>query len=282
MSIPKRAGAFAIDRYGSSTLEDLDNRVVNARDFLQRLHDLFGTEIAFEHYNHDAFAVNIEHQGRGSGSGVMQKNGNDLEFAETVDMLYFSGHGNKDKIYFHSHQLPTPKDSKSAGYQEIQLGDANVLKWLVLDACNTLNRSEDPLTYCEGGPDLNLYNDHNERNWQACFRGLRYILGFDTFCHDYVDRGWHFATFLQTETIHEAWRQACVETEDDENIRCAYLRPDPDPADDSSLPFDRWTDDIGPETVIAGMAAREEMPTADLPFVHFSSPCGTDPVACPA
>lgn len=150
--------------------------------------------------------------------------------AETADMVYFSGHGTQDSMLFGV----LGNDNGEAAYDELQLGQKGILKWLVVDACRFLESIGAPVRL---GPR---------------FQGLRYMLGFNGDCRNTADRGMAFATQLNGtpasnavaaipgEKIWYAWYLACVQTEGATNPGFACLRT----GDANSVVHnDRWTDD---------------------------------------
>ncbi len=152
--------------------------------------------------------------------------GDDTSYAEKVDMFYFSGHGTQDGLLY---GVPN-HDNGEARYDEMELGQGGVLKWLVVDACKVLE--EIGVIY----------------RWSRIFKGLRYMLGFHGECRDVGDRGWRFAQHLNRvgavgETIGHAWELACLETEATADLSYAYLRAG---NPNSVIRNDRWTDNVLP------------------------------------
>ena len=131
--------------------------------------------------------------------------GNDAAVVETVDMVYFTGHGNTNGFEFGVLQ-----DDARAKPAEIRWGDGR-LKWVVLNACNVLLDN----------PDSRAID-----RWGQTFTGLRYILGFATLASDEPDRGRIFAEYVNAgNTIREAWVKACQDTEQS-STAWAYMRAD--------------------------------------------------------
>ncbi len=272
MADNRKSGAFWIKTYnGANGRTNLDNTGYNATGFCSTL----GVPNTFNKGDSQALARGIEDSTNNTAATIL---GQDNQDAERADIVYFGGHADSSNLYF----TPTAavSDDRVARRIEIKLGHASKLKWLILDCCRVLNRCEDPYTYCEGHPDTSKYTDKMYRAWQSIFYGLRYLLGFDTACHDYRDRGSRFATYLkQGEYVREAWRLACLETEHDVNVRCAYLHPG---KVSDAIHFDKWTNqELGPETVIAQQIKNGQLYT-DLEFTYLSMPCGTQPQNCPA
>lgn len=167
--------------------------------------------------------------------------GDDDRFAETVDILFFSGHGTQDGLLF---GVPG-RDNGEAKYDEIMLGQKGKLKWFAADACRVLEDLEPPN---EGAAAF---------RWGSAFRGLRYLLSFHKDCRDVINRGKVFAQYLKGthpsqlqlntivgETISRAWELACIETEDAATLTWAHLRPGDQ---HSVIRNDRWTDNSVPK-----------------------------------
>ena len=171
------------------------------------------------------------------GVEIVDTPGEDIANAETVDMLYFCGHGDPSQIYFAEKKSGVADSDDTAPYDEINLGDGP-LKWLVLDACQVLEN-----TLISG--NWSIFN-----RWTKAFNpggGLRYILGFHTTCKNDNFRGKMFAQFLNPiqgnmdgEYIRIAWQYACEETEPNTS-EWAILRVGDQ---NSGIANDRWTSGV--------------------------------------
>lgn len=130
-------------------------------------------------------------------------NGTDHRYIDNVDIAFFSGHGGPNGPCFGRTDL----DDGRARPDEILWGNRD-LEWIVFDACELLARP-----YPAG-------------RWRRVFKGLHYILGFKTGCHDERHRGRRFAYWLNRRmTVRGAWMRACKETEGGD-VWGAYLRAD--------------------------------------------------------
>jgi len=137
------------------------------------------------------------------------------KFVDTVDIMYFAGHGYPEGLVFGR----TAYDNGIASPSEMRLGKIR-LKWLVLSACRVLERSPKMFEIL-----------------QPVFNGLHYILGFETNCSDVKSRGETFASYLNWGiSIRQAWISACVETESS-SYRCAYMRVD---TKEPTTYYDQW------------------------------------------
>lgn len=173
---------------------DLKNNDDNARGFYNALD---GTR-QFEYSNDLAWDQDFEESGIGSPSA-----GTDQIFVDNVDIVFFSGHGSSAGALFGR----ADKDDGTAKHSEMRLGNRQ-LEWIVFDACEVLK-------YDSG----NVFD-----RWRSVFKGLHYILGFDTTCSDVSDRGKKFAKRLNDGwTVREAWIKACEETQGS-GTKWAYLR----------------------------------------------------------
>jgi len=173
-------GVIWVNKYHSlnANLTKADN---DAKGFYKTLD---GT-IIFEHPNDLACDMDLEQYGKGNPPA-----GRDDEFAETVDIVFFSGHGSPEGPLFGIDN----RDNGVAHYSNMALGHG-ICKWIVFNACSVLSR--DQVT-----------------NWEDIFKGLHGILGFDTSCHIAGNRGEKFAENMNRgETIKNAWAMACEETE---------------------------------------------------------------------
>lgn len=142
-----------------------------------------------------------------AGTGA-PKGGSDAAVVETVDMVYFAGHGTPNSFEFGV----LGGDDARAKPAEIRWGDGH-LKWVVINACHVLYHND-------------VTNPVIDR-WGPAFRGLRYILGFGSLASDEPDRGRLFAEHLNDgDLISEAWRKACEATEAELDTVWAYLRAD--------------------------------------------------------
>lgn len=159
----------------------------------------------------DDWAWDQDFEASGVGSPA---SGTDSTWADSVDAVFFSGHGSPDRFYF-----GRTIDDAVAKNTEILWGDLN-LEFIALDACNVLERD----------------GVFDRWGWR-CFAGLHYILGFHTTTGDEPDRGRLLAQYLNAGwTVREAWIKAAQDTEGSDT-EWAYLRAD---ADGTSTYTDHW------------------------------------------
>ena len=186
-------GVEAVANYnGLSGRSDLFCTVEQAMLFSAALD---GTNV-FSWYNNSAWDEDFEELGR---AGPIQ--GTDVLWADAVDIIFFSGHGGPEDIWFGV----LGHDNGKASHLEMRLGDKSC-KWLVLDACLVLyNLDFDP------GDSLNT---GAISRWKGVFAGLHYLLSFASQSTDGSYRGQVFAGYLNANySVRSAWRHACQETE---------------------------------------------------------------------
>ena len=158
--------------------------------------------------------------------------GEDDSAAETVDLIYFCGHGVVDRLLFSGTNL----DDSEAWNMEMRLGDKTILKWFVADTCDVLSagyyNAQNIFVLGGNGEDVRL-------RWRRIFRGLRYLLGFHGESTSVPNRGSSFARDLNLgDTVRHAWEMACEHSEPG-FASWAYLKAG-DPGD--AIENDRWTD----------------------------------------
>ena len=174
----------------------LTNTQTNAEGFYNTL----SATQQFANGNNAAQDQHFEQANKGA-----PKAGSATIVVETVDMVYFAGHGTSLGFEF-----GVFSDDARAKPAEIRWGEGR-LKWVVLNACKVL---------------LDKPNSRAIDRWGQAFSGLRYILGFSTLALDEAERGKVFAEHLNAgDTIADAWMKACQETEPSFNT-WAYLRAD--------------------------------------------------------
>jgi hypothetical protein len=173
---------------------DLSNTKPQAEGLLN---GLSGTK-AFNWGDDLAWDEDFEEQGAGAPAS-----GADKVWADTVDIVMFSGHGSPSGALFGI----ANRDDGLARPGEMRLGNVDA-EWAVFDACEMLAR--------DGVFD----------RLRPVFRGLHYVLGFHTTCRDEDKRGVLLASNLNSgDRVRDAWRKACQETEDS-GTEFAYIRAD--------------------------------------------------------
>ena len=172
----------------ASELKNNDN---NARGFYN---ELSGTR-QFEYGDDSAWDQDFEQSGTGAPTA-----GSDTIYADNVDIIFFSGHGNSGGGMFGVDTF----DDGWARSSNMRLGDLQA-EWIIFDACEVMKES-------------------TRLNWQQVFQGLHYILGFHTTCSDKSNRGKKFAEYLNDgHSVRWSWIKACIETQGS-GTWCAYYR----------------------------------------------------------
>jgi uncharacterized protein DUF6345 len=168
-----------------------------ARGFYSTLDALRGYEL----FEDDAWDTDFEHSGTGRPPA-----GEATLYVETVDMVYFSGHGHWSGAFFGV----ADHDNGQAGYREIILGKR--LDWVVFDACDVLKHEP----YGAAGDAI--------WRWGPSFGGIRAMLGFDNECSDEPHRGYYLALEMnEGRPVLGAWRRACQESENDSSTYYAFI-----------------------------------------------------------
>lgn len=143
--------------------------------------------------------------------------GDDVIWADAVDIVFFSGHGSPTGPMFGV----TAHDDGEAKHTEISWGNKN-LEWIAFDACEVLRDV----------PGNSVFS-----RWGPAFKGVHYILGFHTTCNDEDKRGRYFAEYLNDGwRVRDAWKKACKETAGS-STQWAYLRAD---ASGTNTSDDHW------------------------------------------
>ena len=126
--------------------------------------------------------------------------GNDTEWIDAVDFVYYQGHGGPNSVSFTSE-----KDSKWIQFYKLLLGDGD-LETLALDSCSTLA--------WEGKNGYNVFE-----RWKLRLAGVHMICGFATSSKNTKTMGPNFASYLTglyplpPLTTMEAWFRAAIESQ---------------------------------------------------------------------
>jgi hypothetical protein len=176
------------------------NELTNTKSQVEGLYNHLSGTKAFNWGDDLAWDRDFEEQGAGSPAS-----GTDSTWVDTVDIAMFSGHGSPSGLLFGI----ADKDNGLTAPSEMRLGNNN-LEWLILDACQVLQRD-----------DLKVFD-----RVKPIFKGLHYVLGFDTLCLDEAHRGEYMADYLNDgDRMRDAWRKTCQETEGSDH-NYAYVRAD--------------------------------------------------------
>lgn len=128
-----------------------------------------------------------------------------------VDLLYFAGHGFQDGLRLDDGDSSTHDEFVET--TDIQnWGSNDGLKWVTLDACDTLNTGAPP------DPEA------TKKRWGAIFNGLHGLLGFASPILNWPGRGDAFSELLERgESVLQAWKMVCEETEGATDPSTTYL-----------------------------------------------------------
>lgn len=115
--------------------------------------------------------------------------GDDANWVDDVDMVYFTGHGGPFGIYFKGDTSQSPSvfaDNHAAdgASGNLRLGDRD-LEWLALEVCNVLQWEAN-----RHGKTYNVFD-----RWRGTFRGLHTICSFTTVSWDLPEPGRYFAAY---------------------------------------------------------------------------------------
>jgi len=183
-----------VNDYHSAFWPDLKNCQEEAERFRSRLN---GTP-SFSWGNDMAWDQDFEEQ----GASFWHPTGKDSKWADNVDIVFYSGHGESAGPRFGD----TSHDQGQIKHAELRLGNVD-LEWAIFDCCFVLE---------DGG-------DYWKNSWDM-FQGLHYMFGFHTKAGDDAARGEVFADYLNSgETMRHAWIKACQDTESSSR-QWGYLR----------------------------------------------------------
>jgi hypothetical protein len=127
-------------------------------------------------------------------------NGNDSQWIEAVDLVYYQGHGGPNSVSFTSQHA-----SKWIQFYKMRLGDGD-LDTIAFDSCEVLA--------WDGGYYGNIFE-----RWGPILQGVHQVCGFATTSANDATTGPKFANYLTglyplpALTILDAWFRAAIETE---------------------------------------------------------------------
>lgn len=110
--------------------------------------------------------------------------GNDANYADNVDFVYFAGHGNRDGFYFGTNQTDW-----QVKYSDLRLGDKDE-EWIALSSCLCMNYNSGAVFSRWGWP---------------VFKGLHMILGMDTVMSDTPSMGTYFVRFMTGSSAYPSY-----------------------------------------------------------------------------
>ena len=181
--------------------------------------------------------------------------GNDTEWIDAVDFVYYQGHGGPNSVSFSSQH-----DSNWIQFYKMRLGDGD-LETLALDSCSVLA--------WEGKNGKNIFE-----RWGPILQGVHQVCGFATTTANSQFTGQKFASYmtgiypLPPLTILDAWFRAAIETDgSDKKVAMFY-------ATNSSNPFQPQLDDpINDHAKGFGYVCSDPVPGTFDWYVYITSSC---------
>ncbi|TFG28323.1 hypothetical protein EU527_17460 [Candidatus Thorarchaeota archaeon] len=183
-----------------------------------------------------------------------EHDGNDTEWVDAVDFVYYAGHGNSLSISFTSDQ-----DDEYAYFSDMKLGDGD-LETLAMTSCNVLD------FYNWGGNIFEL--------WGPVLQGVHQICGFQTGAKNSDSMGLKFALYmtglypLPALTIMESWFRAGIECQpSDKKVAVFY-------GTNSTNPFYPQLDDpINDHAKGFGYVCSDPLPENMMWYVYITCNC---------
>lgn len=148
-----------------------------------------GVPVEFHFGDYAAWEQDFKHPGKG---------GNDSNYVDNVDMVFYTGHANGDGFTF-----PGNMDDGFLHFDDALWGDRD-LEWLVIAACGPLQWDSSGKTYSE--------------RWGPAFRGLHQMLAYATDSLDNQAEGRLLAQKLlgvgsNAKRVREAWVETATEVQ---------------------------------------------------------------------
>jgi PKD repeat protein len=143
---------------------------------------------------------------------AVKAGGNDSAYADNVDMLFYSGHGN-------ANGFTVANGDGFVAHNEVRWGDVDV-EWMVASACEVLQPNASDGTV----------------RWLKAFHGLHLLLGYATLTADTAAEGQWFSHYLHRGyRVRDAWAAAASMVQPDwiwdarlkanTRIQVAYMSP---------------------------------------------------------
>ena len=229
------------------TYEDfLFNTQSNCEGFYNHMSSIGGYSQEFNWHEYSAWETDFKAASFG---------GNDTEWIDAVDFVYYQGHGGPNSVSFSSQH-----DSKWIQFYKMRLGDGD-LDTLALDSCKVLA--------WEGANGHNVFE-----RWGPILQGIHQVCGFATNSANADTTGPKFASYmtglypLPALTILDAWFRAAIETEGP-NAKVAMFY-----ATNSSNPFQPQLDDpINDHAKGFGYVCSDPVPANIEWFVYITTSC---------
>ncbi len=184
-----------------------------------------------------------------------ENDGNDTEWIDAVDIVYYAGHGNPNAISFTSDH-----DGEYADFPDLKLGDGD-LETLAMTSCNVLQF-------------YNYYGLNVFELWGPVLQGIHQVCGFATSAKNSHSMGLKFALYmtglypLPALTIMESWFRAGLEHQPS-NAKVAVFY-----GTNSTNPFQPQLDDpINDHAKGFGYVCSDPLPENMEWYVYITSNC---------
>ena len=182
--------------------------------------------------------------------------GNDSQWIDAVDMVYYQGHGGTRAVSFTSNH-----DEDRARFDQMKLGDGD-LDMIAFDSCSVL-------AWYDPYVAKNIFE-----RWSPALQGVHQVLGFATSAQNTNSMGLKFAQYmtglypLPALTIMESWFRAAVEFQpSDRKVAMFY-------GTNSTNPFQPQLDDpINDHAKGFGYVCSDPTPERIEWFVYIRSSC---------
>jgi hypothetical protein len=183
-----------------------------------------------------------------------EHDGNDTEWVDAVDFVYYNGHGNPLAITFTSDQ-----DGEYLDFRDLKLGDGD-LETLAMQSCNVLE----------------FYNNYGNvfDMWGPVLHGVHQICGFATSAKNKASMGLQFALHMTGQyplpalTILNSWFRAGAEHQPPDKILAYFY------GTNSTNPFQPQLDDpINDHAKGFGYVCEDPTPDRIEWYVYITSNC---------
>ena len=188
-----QGGRVDVATEGIGNSQGLPNTASNTADFRDEMSDV--STIAFHWADNDVFESDFVDPVFG---------GDDTNWADNVDLMWFQGHGNSNGFATGETQGDGFVDKSEARWGN------NDLEWLVVNSCDVLA--------------LGSGSDHVWNRWKPAFRGLHLLLGHGNTSYNVDGDGNEFGDDLADDDmrIRSAWVDA-AESEQPDGVIYRYM-----------------------------------------------------------
>jgi len=184
-----------------------------------------------------------------------ENDGNDSEWIDAVDMVYYKGHGNPLSISF----TTVNGFDKYVYFDDLKLGDGD-LETLAVESCDVLQFE-------------NNYGNVFDM-WGPVLQGVHQVCGFATGAGNTASMGFQFALYMTGQyplpalTIMESWFRAGMEHQNPDKILAVFY------GTNSTNPFQPQLDDpINDHAKGFGYVCSDPLPENMMWYVYIMSNC---------